>query len=196
SKLLEPWLFSALRAVCGTRNAVPNVQNRRGGANTPCACSIFTGANQCKRVRSTHRSPRRHGNDARREHRTAALNCARALILGRRALPFFNPHRRLAHAPSFAASIAGSCAPAYRYIEGVRTKAGLKAGRKSCSLSAFIVSAGVGPVAPRAYWKGYLKLSFVSSPLALSPAASASERISFRKINKKPGNRLRQQLVD
>ena len=51
-------------------------------------------------------------------------------------------------------------------------------------------------MAPRAYWKGYLKLSLVSCPIALSPATSASERISFRQINKKTGNRLRQQLVD
>jgi DNA end-binding protein Ku len=51
-------------------------------------------------------------------------------------------------------------------------------------------------VAPRAYWKGYLKLSLVSCPIALSPATSSSERISFRQINKKTGNRLRQQLVD
>ena len=51
-------------------------------------------------------------------------------------------------------------------------------------------------MAPRAYWKGYLKLSLVSCPIALSPAASSSERISFRQINKKTGNRLRQQLVD
>lgn len=51
-------------------------------------------------------------------------------------------------------------------------------------------------MAPRAYWKGYLKLSLVSCPIALSPATSSSERISFRQINKKTGNRLRQQLVD
>src|ERR1700732_297411 len=51
-------------------------------------------------------------------------------------------------------------------------------------------------VAPRAYWKGYLKLSLVSCPIAISPAASSSERVSFRQINKKTGNRLRQQLVD
>ena len=51
-------------------------------------------------------------------------------------------------------------------------------------------------MAPRAYWKGYLKLSLVSCPIALSPATSASERISFRQINRKTGNRLRQQLVD
>ena len=51
-------------------------------------------------------------------------------------------------------------------------------------------------MAPRAYWKGYLKLSLVSCPIALNPASSASERISFRQINRKTGNRLRQQLVD
>jgi DNA end-binding protein Ku len=52
-------------------------------------------------------------------------------------------------------------------------------------------------VAPgRPYWKGYLKLALVSCPIALYTAASSSERVSFRQINKKTGNRLRQQLVD
>jgi DNA end-binding protein Ku len=51
-------------------------------------------------------------------------------------------------------------------------------------------------VASRAYWKGYLKLSLVSCPIALSPVTSSAERVSFRQINKKTGNRLRQQLVD
>jgi DNA end-binding protein Ku len=51
-------------------------------------------------------------------------------------------------------------------------------------------------MAPRANWKGYLKLSLVSCPIALYPAVSATERVSFRQINKKTGNRLRQQLVD
>lgn len=49
---------------------------------------------------------------------------------------------------------------------------------------------------PRAYWKGYLKLSLVSCPIAINPATSSSERISFRLINKKTGNRLRQQMID
>jgi hypothetical protein len=49
---------------------------------------------------------------------------------------------------------------------------------------------------PRAYWKGYLKLSLVSCPIALYPAASSSERVSFNRINIKTGNRLKQQLVD
>lgn len=51
-------------------------------------------------------------------------------------------------------------------------------------------------MAPRATWKGYLKLSLVSCPIALYPATSTSERVSFNRINKMTGNRLKQQLVD
>src|SRR5262249_3012001 len=51
-------------------------------------------------------------------------------------------------------------------------------------------------MAPRAYWKGYLRLSLVSCPIALYPAASGSERVSFNRINKKTGHRLKQLLVD
>jgi DNA end-binding protein Ku len=49
---------------------------------------------------------------------------------------------------------------------------------------------------PRPYWKGYLKLSLVSCPIAVYTAASAGERVSFRQINKVTGNRLKQQLID
>ena len=49
---------------------------------------------------------------------------------------------------------------------------------------------------PRPYWKGYLKLSLVSCPIALYTATSSGERVAFRQINKRTGNRLRQQLVD
>ncbi len=48
----------------------------------------------------------------------------------------------------------------------------------------------------RPFWKGYLKLSLVSCPIAMYPASSSSERVSFRQINKSTGNRLKQQLVD
>lgn len=51
-------------------------------------------------------------------------------------------------------------------------------------------------MAPRANWKGYLKLSLVSCPVALYPASSSTERVSFRQINKQTGNRLKQQLID
>src|SRR5512146_2766467 len=51
-------------------------------------------------------------------------------------------------------------------------------------------------MAPRPYWKGYLKLSLVSCPVAVYTATTTSERVSFRQINKRTGHRLRQQLVD
>src|SRR5216117_2051800 len=51
-------------------------------------------------------------------------------------------------------------------------------------------------VAPRAYWKGYLKLSLVSCPIALFPATSEREKISFHQLNKKTGNRIRYRKVD
>jgi DNA end-binding protein Ku len=51
-------------------------------------------------------------------------------------------------------------------------------------------------VAPRAYWKGYLKLSLVSCPIALFPAASEREKISFHQLNKSTGNRIKYRKVD
>jgi DNA end-binding protein Ku len=51
-------------------------------------------------------------------------------------------------------------------------------------------------MAQRANWNGYLKLSLVSCPIAMYPATSSAERVSFRQINKRTGNRLKQQLVD
>jgi hypothetical protein len=50
--------------------------------------------------------------------------------------------------------------------------------------------------ASRAYRKGYLKLSLVTCPVALYPASSQSEKTRFHQINRKTGNRLRQQMVD
>jgi DNA end-binding protein Ku len=51
-------------------------------------------------------------------------------------------------------------------------------------------------VAPRAYWKGYLKLSLVSCPIALFPATSEREKISFHQINKNTGHRIKYQKID
>jgi DNA end-binding protein Ku len=51
-------------------------------------------------------------------------------------------------------------------------------------------------VAPRAYWKGYLKLSLVSCPIALFPATSEREKISFHQLNKNTGHRIKYQKVD
>ena len=51
-------------------------------------------------------------------------------------------------------------------------------------------------MAPRAYWKGYLKLSLVSCPISLFPATSEREKISFHQINKATGNRIRYKKID
>jgi len=51
-------------------------------------------------------------------------------------------------------------------------------------------------MAPRAYWKGYLKLSLVSCPISLFPATSEREKISFHQLNKKTGHRIKYQKVD
>ena len=51
-------------------------------------------------------------------------------------------------------------------------------------------------MAPRAYWKGYLKLSLVSCPVALFPASTEREKISFHQINKTTGNRIKYRKVD
>jgi Ku protein len=50
--------------------------------------------------------------------------------------------------------------------------------------------------AARAFWKGYLKLSLVTCPIVLYPTLSRSEKTHFHQINRKTGNRLRQQMVD
>jgi DNA end-binding protein Ku len=51
-------------------------------------------------------------------------------------------------------------------------------------------------MAPRANWKGFLRLSLVTCPIALFPATSESEKISFNQINKKTGHRIRYLKVD
>ncbi len=51
-------------------------------------------------------------------------------------------------------------------------------------------------MATRPYWKGHLRLSLVTTPVLVYPAASENEKIHFHQINKKTGHRLRQQMVD
>jgi DNA end-binding protein Ku len=49
---------------------------------------------------------------------------------------------------------------------------------------------------PRANWKGFLRLSLVTCPVALYPATSDSEKISFNQINRKTGHRIKYAKVD
>src|ERR1700738_4791542 len=51
-------------------------------------------------------------------------------------------------------------------------------------------------MAPRANWKGFLRLSLVTCPVALYPATSDSEKISFNQINRNTGNRIKYMKVD
>src|SRR5258708_10086981 len=51
-------------------------------------------------------------------------------------------------------------------------------------------------MASRANWKGFLRLSLVSCPVALYPATSDSEKVSFNQINRNTGHRIKYSRVD
>ncbi len=51
-------------------------------------------------------------------------------------------------------------------------------------------------MAPRPYWKGYLKLSLVTCPVSLTPATTEREKIRFHTLNRETGNRVRSRYVD
>jgi DNA end-binding protein Ku len=51
-------------------------------------------------------------------------------------------------------------------------------------------------MAPRANWKGYLKLSLVSCAVALFPATTTRDRVRFNIINRATGHRVRYDVVD
>ena len=51
-------------------------------------------------------------------------------------------------------------------------------------------------MAPRRFWKGYLKLSLVTCPVAMMPATSDSEKVRFHTLNRATGNRIESHYVD
>lgn len=51
-------------------------------------------------------------------------------------------------------------------------------------------------MAPRSFWKGYLKLSLVTCPVAMVPATTDNEKVRFHTLNRKTGNRVVSQYVD
>lgn len=51
-------------------------------------------------------------------------------------------------------------------------------------------------MAPRPFWKGYLKLSLVTCPVSMTPATSESAKIRFHTINRATGNRVESRYVD
>jgi len=51
-------------------------------------------------------------------------------------------------------------------------------------------------MAPRPFWKGYLKLSLVTCPVALTPATSDADKVRFHTLNRQTGNRIVSRYVD
>ena len=51
-------------------------------------------------------------------------------------------------------------------------------------------------MAPRANWKGFLRLSLVTCPVALYSATSDTEKVSFNQINRRTGHRIKYAKVD
>ncbi|MBV8441714.1 MAG: Ku protein [Hyphomicrobiales bacterium] len=51
-------------------------------------------------------------------------------------------------------------------------------------------------MAPRSFWKGYLKLSLVTCPVAMTPATSETEKVRFHTLNRRTGNRVVSRYVD
>lgn len=51
-------------------------------------------------------------------------------------------------------------------------------------------------MAPRSFWKGYLRLSLVTCRVAMAPATSARNKVSFHTINRATGNRIESRYVD
>jgi DNA end-binding protein Ku len=51
-------------------------------------------------------------------------------------------------------------------------------------------------MAPRANWKGFLKIAELTCPVAIHTAASSAERVSFNTINRDTGHRVHREFVD
>jgi DNA end-binding protein Ku len=51
-------------------------------------------------------------------------------------------------------------------------------------------------MASRPFWKGYLKLSLVTCPVAMTPATTESERVRFHTLNRATGHRVQSRYLD
>ena len=61
---------------------------------------------------------------------------------------------------------------------------------------AWIVWERLAVMAPRSFWKGYLKLSLVTCPVAMAPATTDNEKVRFHTLNRRTGNRVVSRYVD
>ena len=122
------------------------------------------------------------------------------IFAGRWLVTYLAPHMRRMPA-SCAILITPRAHRAKTWFTWPATQAQLEESRKHFAyamLASFIslLWSRLGAPASRPYLKGYLKLSFVSCPIALYPAISAAERISFRQVNRRTGHRLKEKLID
>ena len=51
-------------------------------------------------------------------------------------------------------------------------------------------------MAPRPSWRGYLRLSLVTCPVAMLPATSEAEKVRFHTLNRATGNRVQARYLD
>ncbi|NEX45908.1 Ku protein [Pseudotabrizicola algicola] len=51
-------------------------------------------------------------------------------------------------------------------------------------------------MAPRPFWKGYLKLSLVNCPVTMTPATTEAEKLRFHTMNAVTGNRVVSRYID
>lgn len=51
-------------------------------------------------------------------------------------------------------------------------------------------------MAPRTFWKGYLKLSLVTCPVTMEPARASGRTLRFHTVNRATGNRVESRYVD
>lgn len=51
-------------------------------------------------------------------------------------------------------------------------------------------------MAPRTFWKGYLKLSLVTCPVSMIPATTDEDKVRFHTLNRETGNRVASVYVD
>src|SRR5271169_6727220 len=51
-------------------------------------------------------------------------------------------------------------------------------------------------MAARPFWKGYMKLSLVTCPVAMMSATSEEEKVRFHVLNRRTGNRIQSHFVD
>ena len=51
-------------------------------------------------------------------------------------------------------------------------------------------------MSPRPFWRGYLKLSLVTCPVAMMPATTEGEKVRFHTLDRATGHRVASRYID